>query len=779
MHRAYLQWLSFTTVLALLLPSLVLATSYQLMRVGHFDAQLGVTSGLKMLAGIAVAACAIFLLGRFRENLADSLQRQGSTQARHLDLLPEKYVAAAVVASAGLSLILELALIRWQGELLPVFAFYKNFSLLFCFAGLGLGYALARREVIPLGSTIPLLLLQLLVFLYLRHGMGGWEILSIWQMAFREQLTMGIPQGSTIWNVVAVDSLLGVTLLLTVLAMVPVGQLCGRLMARRENLRSYSYNLIGSLAGVICIAALSKAWAPPQLWFGLCMMLLLAFQTYDNKLLMLGAGLALVALMALSWPFTPGEERIHSPYQLLERGVGAGGLTRISAAGHYYQRILNLSEGLSQIEPPSLKSAREYYSLPYLVLGHAPERALIVGAGMGNDVAAALRANARGIDAVEIDPAIQLLGRMYHPERPYQDPRVVTVINDARAFLRSTTQRYDVIAFGLLDSHTLLSQASSVRLDSFVYTVEALRDAKSLLRDGGLVSLSFAVLSPELGRKLYLMMTEAFDGCPPICVEAHYDGAVAFMQNRECTLRVNPAALTKHGFVDVSQKYANPQLKADASTDDWPFFYMPRRVFPTFYVGALGLVVLLSLAVSVSFLRASSPLGHTAFLFLGAGFMLIETKGIAELGLAFGNTWHVVALVIGAILTMAFLANLTAWRCRLTQPGPWYLLLLASIAIGYWVSVQGGFGPSLPARWATLALVTCPVFFSGIVFSILLGRATDIVSAMAVNLLGAMVGGVLEYNSMYLGFRSLYVVAAVLYGIAAVLTLVKSRSLTS
>jgi hypothetical protein len=77
MHRAYLQWLSFTTVLALLLPSLVLATSYQLMRVGHFDAQLGVTSGLKMLAGIAVAACAIFLLGRFRENLADSLQRQG------------------------------------------------------------------------------------------------------------------------------------------------------------------------------------------------------------------------------------------------------------------------------------------------------------------------------------------------------------------------------------------------------------------------------------------------------------------------------------------------------------------------------------------------------------------------------------------------------------------------------------------------------------------------------------------------------------------------------
>lgn len=53
-----------------------------------------------------------------------------------------------------------------------------------------------------------------------------------------------------------------------------------------------------------------------------------------------------------------------------------------------------------------------------------------------------------------------MLGRDGHPEHPYGNPRVRAVINDARSFLRTTDQRYDLIVFGLLDSHTLLSQAS-------------------------------------------------------------------------------------------------------------------------------------------------------------------------------------------------------------------------------------------------------------------------------------------------------------------------------
>src|SRR5581483_4832661 len=111
--------------------------------------------------------------------------------------------------------------------------------------------------------------------------------------------------------------------------------------------------------------------------------------------------------------------------------------------------------------------------------GRAPGRVVVVGAGTGNDVAAGLRNGAQAIDAVEIDPAILMEGRAGHPEHPYSDTRVHAVVNDARSFLRNTNQHYDMVVYGLLDSHTLLSHASSVRLDSFVYTVEGLREARA------------------------------------------------------------------------------------------------------------------------------------------------------------------------------------------------------------------------------------------------------------------------------------------------------------
>src|SRR5215467_72466 len=111
-----------------------------------------------------------------------------------------------------------------------------------------------------------------------------------------------------------------------------------------------------------------------------------------------------------------------------------------------------------------------------------------------------------------------MVGQQRHPEKPYADPRVHPINNDARTFLRGTTGAYDLIVYGLLDSHTLLSHGSSVRLDSFVYTVEGLREARSRLKPDGMISLSFTVLSEALGRKIYLMLQEAFDGRAPTCI---------------------------------------------------------------------------------------------------------------------------------------------------------------------------------------------------------------------------------------------------------------------
>ena len=202
---------------------------------------------------------------------------------------------------------------------------------------------------------------------------------------------------------------------------------------------------------------------------------------------------------------------------------------------------------------------------------------------------------------------------------------------------------------------------------------------------------------------------------------------------------------------------------------------MPRRVYPVSYLGMLALILLLSVAVTYNFFPQRPRFGNASFFFLGAAFMLIETKAITELGLAFGNTWHVIGIVISGILLMAYLANSVVLRFGIRRAGPWLGLLLVTLIAGYVVSRMGGFGSSPAGKLASLVLLTSPMFFSGIVFSTWLSRAEDLSGVMAVNLVGAMTGGVLEYNSMYFGFRALALLALGLYVLAAMSLLVSRR----
>ena len=655
-------------------------------------------------------------------------------------------------------------MIRWQGSISPLFALYKNFGLLACFAGLGLGYAISSRRSLPLVLTLPLLLWQMAI-LVLMKSLGGRAINVLHSTPVLEQLNMGIGTAISVRNYAAVMLLLTVSFMLTALAFVPVGQLCGRLMDRRDNkLKAYGLNLLGSLLGVLLMFGLSYLWTPPVTWFAPCFVSLLTFQTFDKRVLLFGAACGLTAAIVLTWPTTFLWEQTYSPYQLLQRGPGERELSLIKAAGHYYQRIHDLSSGrVNGPEGKYLRPIANYYEFPYKVAGE-PGVIAIVGAGTGNDVAAALRMGAEEVDAIEIDPAIMAYGVAYHPELPYQSQRVHRIVNDARTYMRMTHRMYDMVVFGLLDSHTLLSNASSVRLDSFVYTIEAFREARSLLRDQGILSLSFCVLSPELGRKFYLMLQQAFDGQPPVCIKANYDGSIIFLERKGSAFHLDPALLKASGCTDVTALYADPALLADVSTDDWPFLYMPRRVYPVSYLVVLGLLLTLSLAL-VGLLSPARPRPQQVpFLLLGAGFMLVETKSITELGLTFGNTWHVIGIVIAGILSMAFLANFAVQRLRIERITIPYLLLLASLALGWVISIRGGFPSTIPGRLTALVVLTCPLFFSGLIFSTMLRSGVQISGIMAANLIAVVCGGLLEYNSMYFGFRCLYLLAMAIYG---------------
>jgi spermidine synthase len=693
------------------------------------------------------------------KKLVPFIDASAQAQARFLDTLNAKYADAAILFSAALSLFLELCIIRWQSSVLPFFAFYKNFGLLTCFVGLGLGYALATRDRIPLVIVLPLLAWQFSFMTIVRYGLE----IDLKTIPFREQLTMGMSVGN-LSQILLLYGLLAIVFLITALTFMPVGQLCGRLMERRTKLRAYGLNLLGSLLGVLLMLVASFLWTPPLAWFALCFLAILLFTLKTPSLMMVGLSFTVVCTIVLAWPVNLLWNRVYSPYQLLEIGRSEDtGLTLIHAAGNFYQKIYDFSDAQST----RWSKIREYFDFPYKAHPTLANVA-IVGAGTGNDVAAALRSGAEHVEAIEIDPAIQLTGRLSHPEKPYSDARVRAVINDARSFLRTTEQTFDLVVYGMLDSHTLLSQGSSVRLDSFVYTVEGLREARARLKPDGVLSLSFTVLSDALGRKIYLMLQQAFDGRPPICVEANTEFSIIFLESNDEKWTLPPQLVEDAGLTDRTAFYADPSLHADVSTDDWPFFYMPQRIYPVSYLIMVFQLLALSLLIAVNFFPERPKVSHLSFFFLGAGFMLIETKGITEMGLTFGNTWQVIGIMLAGILTMAFLGNCAVQWLDIRRPLIPYLFLFAALSVGWYVARASGFASTPLGRLETSIVLTLPLLFSGIVFSTLLTRKGQVSGMIAMNLLGAICGGLLEYNSMYFGFRFLYLIAIGCYLLAFV-----------
>ena len=270
------------------------------------------------------------------KKLVPFIEASAQAQAMFLDTLNAKYADAAILFSAALSLFFELAIIRWQSAILEFFAFYKNFSLLACFAGLGLGYALATRDRIPLVVVIPLLAWQFTFMTIVRYGAG----VDFQTIPFQEQLTMGVDVGV----VDLLYALLTVVFLITTLAFMPVGQLCGRLMERRTNLRAYGLNLLGSLLGVLLMLLASLFWTLRLYWFALCFFGILLFTLRQPSTLIAGVVFTIVCTAVLAWPVSPLWNRVYSPYQLLEIGHAEDtGLTLVRAAGYYYQRIWDLS----------------------------------------------------------------------------------------------------------------------------------------------------------------------------------------------------------------------------------------------------------------------------------------------------------------------------------------------------------------------------------------------------------------------------------------------------
>jgi spermidine synthase len=678
-----------------------------------------------------------------------------------------------LLVASFLTLFAELAFIRWIAVEVRVFAYFKNLALLLCFVGFGLGCALANRAPrwpVAIKALLGLLLViripyqNGMVLERLSESLGSAGDVEIW-------VTGNVWSGARFLNAAL---LAGILFLFLVWIFVPLGQIISRQMDLAANpLAAYSWNLFGSLAGILAFLGVSRLMWPPWVWLGT---VLVGFAVLQNKARDRALVVSLLAPLVLLL-YTPSDAdhfAIWTPYQQIEyrrhyesNGDLRYGSLRVNHTG--YQAIVNLSPEFLARHPTLLKEAADEntYNLPFRFATPSP-RVLIVGSGMGNDVAAALRHSSAAVDAVEIDPAILRLGKLEHRERPYESPRVSVHLTDARAFLRRSRESYDLILFGLLDSHTQFSDYSNMRIDNFVYTKESFQEAERRLTPTGILFIKFQVNHPWMARRLAGMVEEVFSKPPLIFkAESSYTApATCFVVSPSGRVEEALAADPRlAGFVGQNPAPL-PEGAVTATTDDWPYLYQEGRWIPRTYfsVGLLVALVTFGLYWQIPEARRRPP--SLFFFAMGAGFLLLETQVISRLALYFGTTWEVNGIVIAALL-IALLAANWAVTYRSALPPAWILVaLLAGLALVYWIPLERL--PSSPSAAGILlaSAFSIPVFFAGLLFALEFRHVSSPSAALAANVLGAVAGGLLENLSLRTGLRALLPVTMGLYALA-------------
>jgi hypothetical protein len=158
--------------------------------------------------------------------------------------------------------------------------------------------------------------------------------------------------------------------------------------------------------------------------------------------------------------------------------------------------------------------------------------------------------------------------------------------------------------------------------------------------------------------------------------------------------------------------------------------------------------------------------------FLGSAFMLLETRSLVTFSLLFGSTWLVNSLVFFAILCSVMLAVFVSSRFPIKPSVPLYGLLVATLLLAYFVPQEWFLSITvLPLRYGLASLVAfLPIFVANLVFAGSFkgtGMTADI--AFASNLIGIMIGGMLEYASLLIGYKNLLLIVIVFYLLSAAL----------
>ena len=162
-------------------------------------------------------------------------------------------------------------------------------------------------------------------------------------------------------------------------------------------------------------------------------------------------------------------------------------------------RQINFYEnGLLAYSVPDLMNVEETVHLAMLQVEN-PQRVLLIGGGVGGAITEILKySSLKTLTYIELDPLlIELSEELLSQQEllPLADPRVKVYLGDGRRFLKTTTDKYDVIIINLPDPYT-------AQINRF-YTVEFFLEAAGHLTSGGVIGFGVTAaenyISPILG----------------------------------------------------------------------------------------------------------------------------------------------------------------------------------------------------------------------------------------------------------------------------------------
>ncbi len=705
-------------------------------------------------------------------------------------------------------LFLELACIRWFAAYVVFLQFFTNVVLFAAFVGVSIGCARAREVNDRWLARAPMLGFVAVVgalgvsWLYATHSGFAVDI----AVPDRGVVFFGSESRDTDLAdfVVPLEMLVAVFFVVVALLFVGPGWVLGRAFeGEPERLVAYALNIAGSLAGVAGFALVSWLGLPAEVWFAA------AFSVFGwllarRGILTRGRGAALLVTTVLTsaqlhvW-LGAGDVR-WSPYYQVRHSTHTGAI----AVGNVAHQVMADAQ---QPGPP--------YALAQLLMRDAGGRAadvLVIGAGSGNDLAwSLLHDEVERIDAVEIDPVIQSIGREYHPNRPYADPRVSAYLDDGRHFLENATRRYDVVTYAVVDSLILHSSYSSIRLESYLFTEEAFAAIARVLDDDGVFVSYNYFRQGWIAQRIVEMAERAFGRRPlvlsyPVVERIGEDTQLGqgmtviiaghteriereFAEHGAFWLDpLHSRSLARNGFTTAGDPRqgavalrpiaVDPAPALAHASDDWPFLYVREPSVPALYIRAIVLMAGCALVLLYLLMPGRRLAFDPRMFFLGASFLLLETSAVVHLALVFGSTWEVNAAVFFAVLLIVLAANIYAMRARHVDVRRHYAALFVMLAIGALVPFDRFLREDVALAGAIAALLAlAPMFFAGVVFAVSLRSAMRPDLAIAANIAGSILGGLAEYASLALGFRWLLVVAAVFYAASMLRPPAGSRAL--